>query len=98
VRGRGQIGGAETGRLGRPDPAEQPELEPEVDHPAPIEAADAGGELLEPIVVDHPADCRMAGTASTDRRRCALDVARQRPGPARDGPATDGPIAVFRWA
>src|SRR5206468_11579667 len=52
-RGGCELDCREPGLAGRPNSGEQAKLEPEIDHPAPIEAGDAGRELLEAVDVTH---------------------------------------------
>ena len=57
--GRGEFGRSDAVAPRRADPGEQPELQPEVGGPGAIEPAQAAGQLVEPVVDRHPADCRM---------------------------------------
>ena len=68
-RGGGQRRRRDTRRSRGPDRGEQPELQPEVDQPGPVEATKAGDEVVEAIVGAHSPRLSHGRVPSTRARR-----------------------------
>ena len=90
--GGGELGGRDALALGGMDQREQAELEAEVDHPALVEAAEALGEVVEPVVGRHRRPIVAWGGGSRTGRPADTET------PPRSGRRSGGRVGAPIWA